>query len=228
MTKSRTWTLGTALVVVLVFVAGWLLVISPKRSTAATLHTQVGTLVAQNQSTEENIRQLKLEQQQLPAQQAQLAAIQQQLPAQPLLPSLLRQVSALAYNSGASLSSISPAPTILAVPGDTGVSYIPVVVNGDFTHLKSFLLALENNKRSVLVTGFTIAPVQAATGTGGAVPAGELTLALQTRVFMAGVTGTGSGGAAPTPSATASGATTTGSTTSGATPTSAASPASGG
>ncbi len=40
MTKSRTWTVGTAVLVVLILLAGWFLLVTPKRSHAADLQAQ--------------------------------------------------------------------------------------------------------------------------------------------------------------------------------------------
>ena len=38
MTRSRTWTLGTVVVVLAIFALGWFAVISPKKSNAASLN----------------------------------------------------------------------------------------------------------------------------------------------------------------------------------------------
>ena len=53
---------------------------------------------------------------------------------------------------------------ITPLPGATGVSYGPVTLtaNGTYSEVKQFLFALEENKRSVLVTGLELAPAEGA------------------------------------------------------------------
>ena len=199
MTKSRTWTLGAAVVVLAVMALGWFLLISPKRSNAAALTTTAADTAAQNLSTEASIRQLKLEQKQLPAQEAQIAAIRQQMPNEPLLPALIRQLTNAAGDSNVNLTAIAPA-AIAPVPADPGVSYIATDVTavGDFTQLKQFLFALEENKRAVLVTGVSIGKAE------GVPDPTALQMVVKTRVFISGVAAT-----APVSSPAATGAAST-------------------
>ena len=185
MTRSRTWTIGTAVVVLAALAIGWFLLISPKRSEASELKATAEAANAQNLITEAKIRQLKLQQKQLPAQRAEIAAIQQQLPAEPLLPSMIRQTSNAAEDANVDLLGIAPS-AITPLADVSGVSYIPVVITatGDFTQLKQFLFALEENKRSVLVSGFDIGKPDAG-GTTEVAP-DDLTITIQARVFIAG------------------------------------------
>ena len=228
MTRSRIWTLGTVVVVLAIFALGWFAVISPKKSNAVQLKAQAADTVQQNVQTEAKIRELKLQQKALPAQQAQIAAIQQQMPGQPQLPSLLRQVNNAADDTNVNLAGIAPG-TPAPVPQDTGVAFIPVVITatGDFTHVKQFLFALEENKRAVLVTGFNISPAdKSATVNGQKVDPNLLAITIQTRVFMTATSAAVSPAQGATPGAPTTGATTTGPTTTtpttGATPTAAA------
>lgn len=194
MTKSRLWTTGTALVVVAVLALGWFLLVSPKRSSAADLKSQATEAEAANMSTEASVRQLKLEQKQLPAQRAQIAAIKRQIPSAPLEPSLIRQVTRIASDADVDLASITPNP-LAPVAGTEGVQFIgtSIVVGGDFSKLKAFLDGLEENERSFLVTGFNIAPSE-----GAEEIKGDLVMTVSTRVFVAS-----------TPVAAAAAATTT-------------------
>ena len=211
MTRSRLWNVGTVLVVLVIVAAGWLLVVSPKRTDASTLRAQAVAAVAQNQQVEGKIRELKLQQQQLPAQQAQIAAINQQIPSQPQLPTLIRQLDDAASAADVTLGAITPG-TFTAVPSDTGVSYIPlsITVSGSFTNLKAYLSALETNPRAVLVTGFKINPATATAGAANtpALPPNTLALTVTARVFVAG-SGTASGTTASTAAPTAAATPTT-------------------
>jgi len=75
-----------------------------------------------------------------------------------------------------------PAPSLFQVP-------LTLNVTGSYFELEQFINKLEGLKRSFLVTGFTIAAAQGAEATGAAPepggPApGDLTIALQGRVFL--------------------------------------------
>ena len=83
MTGTRAWTVGAALVAVLLFVAGWFLLVSPKRSDAAALRVQAAKLDQDNATARANINRLKALAAELPAQQANLAALDPDLPQHP-------------------------------------------------------------------------------------------------------------------------------------------------
>lgn len=75
-----------------------------------------------------------------------------------------------------------PAPTLFQVP-------LTLNVTGSYFELEQFINKLEGLKRSFLVTGFTVAQTQAAASDGSASESGgpapgDLTLALQGRVFL--------------------------------------------
>lgn len=72
-----------------------------------------------------------------------------------------------------------PAPTLFQVP-------LTLNVTGSYFELEQFINKLEGLKRSLLVTGFTLAPApEAAEGSAAGGPApGDLSLVLQGRVFL--------------------------------------------
>lgn len=110
MSRTRTWSAATAGICVLLIVAAWFLLISPKRAEAADLRDQTVAQDAANQQTQLKTQQLKAQYAQLPAKQAELAVIKQQMPDNPALPSLIRTLSAMAEASGVTLVSLAPAP----------------------------------------------------------------------------------------------------------------------
>ena len=59
MNSTRTWTLGTAVVAVLLLVAGWFLLVSPQRSAAADLRDQVTAQQAANDAIALKTKQLQ-------------------------------------------------------------------------------------------------------------------------------------------------------------------------
>jgi Tfp pilus assembly protein PilO len=114
MTKSRTWTVGTAVLVVLILLAGWFLLVTPKRSHAADLQTQATSAQIANASTQRQITALQAQQQKLPAAESQLSQFKVQIPANPQLPAFIRTLQSAAIASGVYLTSISPAnPTAM-------------------------------------------------------------------------------------------------------------------
>jgi len=110
MSRTRTWSAATAGVCVLLIVAAWFLLISPKRAEAADLRDQTMAQDQANAQTKLKTQQLKAQYAQLPAKQAELAVIKQQMPDNPALPSLIRTLSAMADASGVTLVSLAPAP----------------------------------------------------------------------------------------------------------------------
>ena len=203
MTRSRIWTLGTAVVVVLVLAAGWFLLIAPTRADAADIKAQTATQEAANAQLVSSIEQLKVMAQDLPAQEAKLAKINQKIPTQPNLPSFIKELSAIAGDSKVVLVSMEPsAPAVLnaaAAPapatttdgsapastttlGATGtsVSYIQasVSISGGYFNTEQFLTKLEGLKRAFLVTGFEIVASDDPDA-----KAGDVETKLQVRVF---------------------------------------------
>lgn len=203
MTRTRQWTVGTALLVVLMLVAGWFLLISPKRSDAADLQTQTTAQMAQNASLQNQIAVLQSQAKNLPAQQAELAAIRQHLPDNPALPGLVRSLTDAAAKSGVTLVSLAPstpaaapAAKTTAPAAGTGQSaaaaaaavgatlqMVPIVVTvtGSYYDTEQFLNKVEGLTRSFLVTGFSVAPAESQAASGTAT--GDLTMAIQGRVF---------------------------------------------
>lgn len=210
MTRTRQWTVGTALLVVLMLVAGWFLLISPKRSEAADLQTQTTAQMAQNASLQNQIAVLQSQAKNLPAQQAQLAAIRQHLPDNPALPGLVRSLTDAAAKSGVTLVSLAPSTPVAApaakatTPSGTTapatgtgqsaaaaaasavgatLQMVPIVVTvtGSYYDTEQFLNKVEGLTRSFLVTGFSVTPAESQAASGTS--NGDLTMAIQGRVF---------------------------------------------
>jgi Tfp pilus assembly protein PilO len=129
MTAARRWIIGGAIGLVLLLVAGWFLLISPKQSEAADLRDQTVNQLAANDQTRLRIARLRAQAAELPAQRALLASIQRQLPNTPALPTLIRDLTAAARAGNVRLVSLAPAtpvamqlmePTPQAPSGETG------------------------------------------------------------------------------------------------------------
>jgi Tfp pilus assembly protein PilO len=135
-----------------------------------------------------------------------LAQIGEKIPGNPALPSLIRDLSAAGRKVGVTIDSMAPsAPVTVTAPASTGVVgaapaapksgataaaaptsvlyQVPLAlkVTGSYFELEQFLNKLEGLKRSMLVSGFSVTPVDSA-GTDAA--EGDLSLALTGRVFL--------------------------------------------
>ncbi|MFN0281721.1 MAG: type 4a pilus biogenesis protein PilO [Kineosporiaceae bacterium] len=122
MLTSRTarWAAGTALLCVALLAVSWLLLVSPRRAEAAELRDQNVATQTQNDLLEVKIAQLRSQFARLPESQAELADILAQMPADAGMPRLVRDLDAMAKESGVELTSLTPGaaqPLVLDAAG---------------------------------------------------------------------------------------------------------------
>ncbi len=202
MSQSRRWVGGTAVVAVLLVLASYFLLISPKRAQASDLRAQAQTQRQANDQLKLDIAQLKVEHATLPARQAELAVIQQQLPSSPNLPSLIRSLTSIAGESGVTLNSIAPAApqAVTMTPSATGtatattaaapqgLTEIPVtiIVQGDYASSELFLQKVQTQmRRAFLVQSLVDRHGEQRPTTGAAAPApGTTSTTLTGDVFV--------------------------------------------
>jgi Tfp pilus assembly protein PilO len=196
MTRAQKWTAATAALVLVLLAAGWLLLVSPKRSEAAELAERRASQEQAISMLETQIRRLMEQSDELPAKRLLLEEIRRQIPADPALPRLLRDLSRVAGSAGVELVSLEPgAPEsmlpaspadpaasgagVTAGSGADGLVSIPVTISatGKFFTMQQFIDELEELERVLLVTGFVLTNPEA--DSGGT----ELTLALTGLVF---------------------------------------------
>ncbi len=110
MLTSRTarWAAGTALLCVALLAVSWLFLVSPRRAEAAELRDQNVATQTQNDLLEVKIAQLRSQFARLPESQAELADILAQMPADAGMPRLVRDLDAMAKESGVELTSLTP------------------------------------------------------------------------------------------------------------------------
>jgi type IV pilus assembly protein PilO len=187
MTKTQQWSALTGLAVVVVLLAGWFLLVAPKRGEVADLREQTTAQEQRHQQVRTQLAMLKAQDADLPAQRARLAEIAAKLPDGTALPALVRSLTETADRSGVDIVSITPGQPA-AVTGSSGSSSgssgagssgkgssstgsagagnggqlasIPVTlqVHGGFFQLEGFVHRLETLRRAFLVTGVTLAP----------------------------------------------------------------------
>ena len=170
-----------------VLLAGWSLLVSPKRSQAAELRAQAVEQLSVNRALEIQLSQLKAQAATLPKQQAKLAAVAARIPTTRALPALIRALNRAAHTAGVELLSIAPGPTTLLAPtavtavvpvapaspatatakaarpapADAGqLAQLPVTMTivGGYFQVEQFIAALEGLPRSLRLTAVTLAP----------------------------------------------------------------------
>lgn len=109
MGKLKQWIALTVVASLALLAAGWFLLISPKRATAAEVRTQTAATVAATDQMKTQLSVLKGQASKLPDEQAKLDAASAKIPADLGMPDLLRLLAAAATSSGVELVSVSPA-----------------------------------------------------------------------------------------------------------------------
>jgi len=211
MSKTRQWTMLTAVVCLAVLAAGWFLVVKPQRGQASDLRTQKSQVDAQSSQLQSQVAQLRQQQKGLPAQQKVLSQIATKIPDNPALPALIRQLSAAADGAGVTLVSLAPGqPTLAQAPigaattttttssASSAVAAAPLAniplaiqVQGTYFNVEQFFAAVESLSRAMLVSGFTLTPADAGSSSGtssstsgaDALPPGTLTAQITASVF---------------------------------------------
>jgi type IV pilus assembly protein PilO len=208
--SARKLYLLTAAVLALVLVAGWFLLISPKRSEAADLQAQAADQVAKNDQLRVQVVQLAKAAEHIPEQKAKIAEIRQRIPEDARLPTLIRALSDAAKGANVELVSLAPgSPSLLpsatptkpatgaqqsgAAAAPSGLYDLPVQIQiaGSYYDVEQFLGNLEDLERETLVSGFTLALDSGDKAPEPAVrKSPRLTVTLQGHVFVAPSTGT--------------------------------------
>jgi len=183
MAKIRTWALLAIVGVVVVFSAGWFLLLSPQKGKVAKLNDQAAAQLESNQKLASQVALLKKQRTGIPAEQAQIAAIHGRIPDTPALAAYVRWISATAAATHVDLVTIAPSPPVQAklIPAAgaapapaTGASATPqtpptsnlstitvnVTVNGDYFAIQQFLQKMEGADRATVVATVALAPGQ--------------------------------------------------------------------
>jgi type IV pilus assembly protein PilO len=185
MDKLKQYLVFTVLACVFVLAAGWFLLVSPKRSEAADLHTQAAGQVSANAQLETQLAVLKAQAKDLPKQKAKLAAVAAKIPDNPALPALIRSLTAAAKSAGIELVTVTPgqptavtgaaapaAPTAptgaagsqsasqpaVAGAGQLAQIQLTLSVAGGYFQVEQFVAQLENLPRAMRINNLALAP----------------------------------------------------------------------
>lgn len=150
----------------IVLAGGWFLLVKPVKADITATKAKTADQTAANDQTRLQVQVMRSIAKKLPAEQAELATLSQRIPDQVELPALLRNIQAVAKESGVDLGGIVPTqPTAVAAAAGIATVGVNLTVTGDYAEIEQFESALEGLKRTFLVTGFTL--------TGGASTAGS-------------------------------------------------------
>jgi type IV pilus assembly protein PilO len=179
MTTTRKWTTGAAVLAVLILVATWFLLVSPKRGEATQLQADTAAQVNENASLETQLSVLREQNKKLPKYQADLAGLYDQVPQTNALPGFVHQLSIAADRSGVALDILTPTPAVPlsvggAIPepvspegnlpaGQLAGINVDIAVSGGFFEIQQFANKLENLQRYNLVGGLDIGPAEGET-----------------------------------------------------------------
>lgn len=215
MTETRKWTLGAALIAVLILVAGWFLLISPQRAEVASLQTEAQSQDDANAALATELSVLKQQNKELPEKQAELAVLQTKIPQSPELPTYIREMQDIARQADVDFTSLTPTVPVsmggvvgtsgTLVPEQLAALNVDMVVTGSYFAITKFMNELETANRYTLVSGYGIS----AEGSDGesTSDASALTATINSRIYLV----------PPTPEVAATAATDTAATDTAAT-----------
>jgi type IV pilus assembly protein PilO len=201
MTETRKWTLAAVAAGLVLVLAGWFLLIAPKRAEVADIKADTDAQEQTNQQLETDISVLKQQHQDLPDKQAELAQLQTKIPTSAELTSYIQLLQTLAQKSQVSLTSLAPseaaplggtADPTGALPLNTlAAMNLEVVVTGTYFQITDFMNQLETAPRYTLVTGYSFAEGDAvATGDAASTDTSttntgdpELTATISARIY---------------------------------------------
>ncbi|MCW2671713.1 MAG: hypothetical protein JWP14_302 [Frankiales bacterium] len=209
--KLKQWVALAAVASLVILAGGWFLLVSPKRSDAASLRSQTSDKQRANELLASQVATLKSQAKELPAQQAKLAAVAAKIPNNGAMPTLIRSLNKAAADTGVELVSLAPgqptavAPAAVTTPatGSTTarsaaaatsmvgtLQSVGVTMNvvGSYFQVAEYLDRLENLTRAFRVTGFTEAPGVNPVKPGASQPTAEsgksLTATITGQVFQ--------------------------------------------
>ena len=194
--KASGWVAGTAIVAVMMLIASWFLLISPKLSVTQEDRAETETVHQHNIVLSDQLAILKKQFAELETTRSDLAALRKQIPTSAQLTDYMRTLSGLATTHSVIITSLMPGGAIpfVAAPGVAaaaakpaaaggvpGLAVIPVSITvvGTYPNIRGFLSDVQSKTdRLFLVTGLTATAQQkVAAGNGRpATAAGDLEL----------------------------------------------------
>ncbi len=108
MTQTRKWVIGTGVLCVLVLVATWFLVVTPKMNEAADIRDQNDAALSEQDQLRTTLAQLKAQFEDIESYKSQLDLLRTQIPESPELASFIQQLNDGAAAAGVTILSLQP------------------------------------------------------------------------------------------------------------------------
>lgn len=152
----RRWVLLGLVFAVLLAVAWWFFLISPRNARIAEEHDNL--LAAQQQEVTLRTRLARLQEidEARLEYEAGIGTLGQLIPDQPLLDAFIDEVAALAESTGVDLTELSPAVPAVAEGSELREIDIQAVVNGEFFEILGFLFGLNDMERLTRVDAIDV------------------------------------------------------------------------
>ncbi|MET0716269.1 MAG: hypothetical protein ABWY57_15275 [Mycetocola sp.] len=120
MNAARLWTIGAALIAVLVLVGGYFLVVAPQLDTAAQADSSRQTVETQNEALTQSLAKMKKDSENLPAATKQLAALRESVPADSDMSDFLAELNSMAAVTQVAITNVGVADALPYAGSVTG------------------------------------------------------------------------------------------------------------
>lgn len=209
----RRWWLIAAVAVVVIVGGGWFGLVAPQQASADEIRQQTEQADQRAAQASAQVRLLQKQSAELDSVKKELEALQAKIPTGEQVSALLVSVNNLAGASRVSLTAFRPGivATLDSSAPDKGTArlgYLPVTLTGtgSYDEIRTYLSKLETLDRALVVTSIAISRGASggsgsSSGGAGATESGNLTMALEARVFVRGDAVPAPAKASPTPSA---------------------------
>ena len=187
-----------AATLLMVIVAWFFLIYSPKGDDLKTAQTAVATEEAKTQDLQNTLSRLQAQAKNASAQQALLRRFDQAIPKTANEGEFIVEMRKIADSAGIEFLSIAPSPP--AAGGASSVIALNISISGSFFQVKNYLTKLEKLERLVIIDGMNISAGggTASTSTGSSDTA-TLSVSLTARMFTRALPATAPGATPTTP-----------------------------
>ena len=187
-----------AATLLMVIVAWFFLIYSPKGDDLKTAQTAVATEEAKTQDLQNTLSRLQAQAKNASAQQALLRRFDQAIPKTPNEGEFIVEMRKIADSAGIEFLLITLSPP--AAGGASSVIALNISISGSFFQVKNYLTKLEKLERLVIIDGMNISPGggTASTSTGSSDTA-TLSVSLTARMFTRALPATAPGATPTTP-----------------------------
>lgn len=170
MNKTRLWTLGSIIAMLVIVVGGWFLGIQPQLDANAVAASDLELVENKNFTLEADLGNLKKEFEELDTNQARVDELRLAIPGNDKLDTFIGQLNSMAEGAGVTVSNFTSSEAAPFVPSTAAAAAIPpgidattfltipitITVDGERDAIMAFVGALQSGPRLMLVSDFTL------------------------------------------------------------------------